>query len=211
MATVTWMLKGRNFSHCNCNYGCPCQFNALPNKGFCEAVMGLAIEEGHHGATRLDGLKFGGVFHWPGPIHEGHGEAQPVVDARATPAQREAILRIMSGQDTEPGATFFQVFASTLDKVHDPVFADIDLDIDIDARRARYVVPGLIEARGEPILNPVTREQHRVRIDMPGGFEFTQAEAGRGWARTRGAIPLALTDSHAHFARLHMTGTGVMR
>jgi hypothetical protein len=211
MASVTWMIKGRNFSHCNCIYGCPCQFNALPSKGHCQAVGGFAIDEGYHGTTRLDGLKFGGVFRWPGPIHEGHGEAQPVIDARATPAQREALLRIISGQDTEPGATFFQVFASTLDKVHEPVFTDIDLDIDIEARRARYIVPGVIEARGEPILNPVTQEPHRVGIDMPGGFEFTHAEVGRGWARTRGAVGIELTDSHAHFARLHMTGAGVVR
>jgi len=210
MAT-SWMLKGRNFSHCNCSYGCPCQFNALPTRGFCQAVVGIAIDEGYYGSTKLDGLRFGGAFSWPGPIHEGHGEAVPVVDERATPAQREAILKIMSGQDTEPGATFFQVFGSTLEKVHDPVFARIELDIDVDARKARYVVPGVIEARGEPIKNPVTQQEHRVRIDMPGGFEFTKAEAGRGWAKTFGAVKLNLADSHAHFAPLHITGAGVVR
>src|ERR1700730_12461301 len=35
MADVKWHLKGRNFSHCNCSYGCPCQFNALPTHGNC--------------------------------------------------------------------------------------------------------------------------------------------------------------------------------
>jgi hypothetical protein len=210
MAQVSWRLVGRNFSHCNCAYGCPCQFNALPTHGDCKAVVGIAVDQGHHGNTPLDGLRFGGVFRWPGPIHEGHGEAVPIVDRRATPAQRDAILRIMSGQDTEPGATFFQVFFSMLDKVHDPVFADIELDIDIDARKVRYVVPGVIEARGEPIINPVTQREHRARFDMPNGFEFRLAEAGRGWANTSGPIQLNLADSHAHFAKLHITGTGVV-
>jgi hypothetical protein len=41
-------------------------------------------------------------------------------------------------------------------------------------------VPGVVDARGEPILNPVTKQEHRVRFDMPGGFEFTIAEVGRG-------------------------------
>ncbi|MBV9633564.1 MAG: DUF1326 domain-containing protein [Methylobacteriaceae bacterium] len=211
MADVQWMLKGRNFSHCNCSYGCPCQFNALPTHGNCHAVVGIAVDEGYHGTTKLDGLKFGGIFKWPGAIHQGHGEAVPIVDSRATPAQREAIFRIMSGQDTEPGATFFQVYGSTLEKVHEPVFADIELDIDVDARKARFVVPGAVEARGEPIRNPVTGNEHRARIDMPEGFEFTQAEAGRGWAKTSGALQLDLADSHAHFAELHITGTGVIR
>ena len=211
MAQVAWMLKGRNFSHCNCAYGCPCQFNALPTHGSCEAVVGIAVDHGHHGNTKLDGLRFGGVFRWPGAIHEGHGEAVPVIEERATPAQREAILHIMSGQDTEPGATFFQVFFSMLEKVFDPVFAKIDLDIDVDARRARFVVPGVIEALGEPIINPVTKLEHRARFDMPNGFEFSLAEVGRGRASTSGPIKLKLADSHAHFARLHITGTGVVR
>jgi len=211
MADVAWMLKGRNFSHCNCAYGCPCQFNALPTLGNCQAMTGLDIDEGYHGETRLDGLRFGGVFRFPGPIHEGHGEVVPIIDERATPAQRDAILRIMSGQDTEPGATIFQVFSAMLEKVHDPIFAKIDLEIDVDARKARFIVPGVIDARGEPIVNPVTKQQHRARIDMPDGFEFTVAEVGRGWANTSGAIALNLADSHAHFADLHMTGTGVVR
>jgi hypothetical protein len=206
-----WHLKGRNFSHCNCAYGCPCQFNALPTKGKCEAVVGIVVDEGHHGDTKLDGLKFGGVFSWPGPIHEGRGQAVPVVDERASPAQRDAILRIMSGQDTEPGATFFQVYFSMLEKVHDPIFTKIDLEVDVKGRKARFNVPEVIEARGEPILNPVTKKEHRVRIDMPEGFEYSLAEAGRGWAQTMGAIQLALNDSHAHFTELNITGKGVVR
>ncbi len=35
----------------------------------------------------------------------------------------------MSGQDTEPGATFFQVFATTFETFHEPVFAPIDFEI----------------------------------------------------------------------------------
>ena len=210
MVAKAWMLKGLDFSHCNCAYGCPCQFNGLPTQGHCQAVVGISIDEGYHGETRLDGLRFGGIFRWPGPIHEGHGEALPVIEARATPKQREAILRIMSGEDSEPGATFFGVFASTLEKVHEPVFSDIELSIDVDARRARLVVPGLIEARGEPIVNPVTGQEHRVRIDMPQGFEFRLAEAGRGWAHTSKPLQIDLANSHAHFARLHITGSGVV-
>jgi len=55
------MLKGREFAHCNCAYGCPCQFNALPTHGDCHAVLAHDIEQGHHGDTKLDGLKFAGI------------------------------------------------------------------------------------------------------------------------------------------------------
>jgi hypothetical protein len=211
MPDANWMIKGREFAHCNCAYGCPCQFNALPTHGDCKAVVGMQIDEGYHGSTRLDGLRTVSVLDWPGPIHEGKGEASIIIDKRATAAQREALLRILGGRDTVPGATFFQVFSSTLEKVHDPIFADIEFEVDVDARKARLKVADLVEARGEPIRNPVTGNDHRARFDMPNGFEFRIAEAGRGWATTKGPIKLELADSHAHFANLHLCQTGVIR
>jgi hypothetical protein len=101
----------------------------LPTHGDCRAVVGIQIDTGHHGNTRLDGLKVAGIFKWPGPIHEGNGEAAIVIDERATAPQREALLRILSGQDTEPGATIFNVFASTLVKLHEPIFSKIDFEV----------------------------------------------------------------------------------
>jgi hypothetical protein len=211
MPDINGMLKGREFNNCNCAYGCPCQFNALPTHGYCHAVLGCDIEQGYHGDTKLDDLKFVGIVSWPGAIHQGHGQIQPIVDERASPAQREAILRIMSGLDTEPGATIFNVFSTTYERVHDPIFAKIDFDVDVDDRRATLKVPAVIEARGEPIRNPVTGDEHHVRINLPRGFEYTVAEVGRGWTNTSGAIALSLADSHAHFAQMHMTQSGVVR
>jgi hypothetical protein len=210
MTETTWEFQARQFANCNCSYGCPCQFNALPTYNTCQAVVGFDIEKGHHGKTRLDGLKIAGIFRWPGPIHEGKGEAAVAIDEAATPAQREALLRILSGQDTEPGATIFNVFASTLEKLHDPIFTRIDFQVDIDARKARLVVPGVIEARGEPILNPVTKKEHRVRIDMVSGFEYKLAEIGRGWAKTTKPIKLENADSYGQFAHIHLSNKGVV-
>jgi hypothetical protein len=209
MAT-RWTIKGKEFVHCNCSYGCPCQFNALPTQGHCQAVAAIDIEQGHHDETDLSGLRIGLIVAWPGPIHEGNGQAVPIVDERADLRQREALLRIMSGLDTVPGATFFQVFSTTFTKVHEPVFAPIDLRVDIDRRSARLDIPGWVDARGEPIVNPVTGEEHRARINLPQGFEYDVCEVGRGWARTQGPVDVQLSDSHAQFAKLHLTESGVV-
>ena len=211
MAKVKWTMKAREFVNCNCAYGCPCQFNAMPTHGFCQAVTGIEIESGHHGATKLDGLRLVGIFRWPGAIHEGKGEAAGVIDERATEAQRGALLRIISGQDTEPGATVFNVFAATLERFHDPIFAPIDFHVDVAGRRARLVVPGVTEGRGEPILNPVTGAPHRARIDVVGGFEYSIAEIGRGWTKTARPIEIELADSYAQFAEIHLCQTGIVR
>ena len=207
---TTWTIRAREFANCNCSYGCPCQFNGLPTHGHCRAVVGFEIDTGHHGTTRLDGLKVAGIFRWPGPIHEGRGEAIVFIDKRADEAQRNALLRILSGQDTDPGATIFNVFSSTLESVHDPIFTDIAFEVDIDKRRARLVVPGHIETRGEPILNPVTGAEHRVRIDNPNGFEYRLAEIGRGWSKTAAPVSFDLADTYGQFCRLNLSQSGVI-
>lgn len=210
MTDTRWTIHGREFANCNCAYGCPCQFNALPTHGHCRAVVGIQIDTGHHGTTKLDGLRMAGIFRWPGPVHEGGGEALGIVDRRANAEQREALLRIMSGQDTVPGATMFNVFASMLSKFHDPVFSEIDFEVDIDRRRARLKVPGYIDQRGEPILNPVTGQESRARIDIIGGFEYRLAEVGRGWTKATGPIEYDLADSYGQFAELHLSETGII-
>ena len=209
-AMTNWTIRAHEFSNCSCTYGCPCQFNGLPNNGFCRAVMGFHIHRGNHGATSLDGLSVAGMFSWPGAIHEGHGEAAIIIDRRANDAQREALLRILTGQDTEPGATIFNVFASTLEKVHEPIFSDIAFEVDIDRRRGRIAVPGYLESRGEPILNPVTGAEHRIRIDSPNGFEFRLAEVGRGWSKTQKPMHVELADSYGHFCELNLSQSGVI-
>ncbi|CAN5516713.1 DUF1326 domain-containing protein [soil metagenome] len=210
MADTKWMIKAREFTNCNCAYGCPCQFNALPTHGNCRAVVGMQIDQGYHGDTKLDGVRFAGIFRWPGAIHEGKGEAAVVIDENASEAQRGALLRILSGQDTEPGATIFQVFSTTLEKVHDPIFAPIDFEVDIDARKARLSVAGIAEGHGEPIKNPVTGAEHRARIDLPDGFEYTLAEMGRGWSKATGPIKFELADSYGQFAHVNLCQSGIV-
>jgi hypothetical protein len=206
-----WEIKGRELVNCTCEYGCNCQFNALPDKGHCHAVAGIQIDEGHHGDTRLDGLRIAAIFKWPGPIHEGNGEAIAFVDEKADAAQREALLRIMTGQDTEPFATMFAVYASTVTKMHEPVFTPIDLELDVEGRRGRISVPDYIETLGEPIRNQVTGEESRAQIALPNGFEYSVAEIGSASSRTQEPVVVAIKDKYGQFANLHLNDKGVVR
>lgn len=206
-----WEIQGRELVNCTCEYGCNCQFNALPDKGHCHAVAGVIIDKGHFGDARLDGLKIAAVFKWPGPIHEGNGEAQAFVDERADAAQRDGLLRIMSGQDTAPFATMFAVFASTVVTMHEPVFSKIDIDIDVDGRKGRVVVPSHVELNGRPIRNAVTGAESRAQIVIPDGFEYELAEIGSGTSKTYGPVKVDIDDKYAQFALLHMNNDGLIR
>lgn len=206
-----WEIKGRELVNCSCEYGCNCQFDGLPDKGYCHAVAGIQIDEGHHGQARLDGLRVAAIFKWPGPIHEGNGEAIAFVDANADEQQREALLKIMTGQDTDPFATMFAVFAATVTRMHDPVFTDIELELDVDGRRGRIFVKDYIDTTGRPIVNKVTGIETRAQIVLPAGFEYAVADIGSASSTTTGPMELSLTDSYAQFAHLHLDNHGVVR
>ncbi|MGH6782359.1 MAG: DUF1326 domain-containing protein [Sphingomonadaceae bacterium] len=208
---TSWEIKGRELVNCTCEYGCNCQFNALPDKGHCHAVAGIQIDEGHHGETQLDGLRVAAIFKWPGAIHEGNGEVIAFVDESADEAQRDALLRIMTGQDTDPFATMFAVYASTIVTMHPPVFARIDLELDIDGRRGRIFVADYIETVGEPIRNKATGQETRAQIVLPEGFEYALAEIGSASSRTQAPVRVETSDTYGQFARLHLNNHGVVR
>ncbi|HEY7959454.1 MAG TPA: DUF1326 domain-containing protein [Sphingomicrobium sp.] len=207
-----WEFKGRELVNCTCEYGCNCQFNALPDKGHCHAVAAIQIDEGRHGDTSLDGLVITALFKWPGAVHEGHGEALAFIDKRANDAQREALLKIMTGQDTDPFATVFAVFASTIETMHEPVVTDIDFEVDVEERRGRLNIPGYVEMKGEPIRNKVTGKESRAQIRLPDGFEYEVAEVGSGTSRTTGGpMEIEITEKYAQLANLHLSTHGVVR
>jgi hypothetical protein len=210
MPTVEWDVQATEFANCNCNYGCPCQFNALPTHGDCRAVIGYRIEQGHFADIRLDGLRAAALYSWPGPIHEGNGTMQLVIDERADARQRDALAKIMSGDETEEMATAWWVFAAMSPNKLPPLYGPIRFDVDVESRRAHLSVPGVVETSGEPIRNPVTGADHRVQIGMPHGFEFRLAEMGSGTTRSTTEIALDLKGTHGHFARIHFSNKGVM-
>jgi len=207
---IPWEVQADEFVTCNCAYGCPCQFNALPTHGFCQAVAGFAIKKGRFGDTRLDGLNAVAVLKWPGPIHEGKGQAFAIIDERASAAQREALLAILTGKETKPLATMWFVFAAMTETMHPPAFKRIDIAIDVEARKGHIRIDGLVDVRGEPIRNPVTGAEHRPRIDIVGGFEYEIAEIGSGVAKTSGPIPLTFDKTYAQFAHIHLNNNGIV-
>jgi hypothetical protein len=208
---IPWEINADSYTNCNCAYGCPCQFNALPTYGNCEAVHSMQIESGHFGDVKLDGLKTVAVLWWPGPIHEGGGKVFAIVDEGADEAQRNALLTILTGQETDPGATIWNVFSATFDEVMEPVFMPIDIQIDIPARKSSVKVEGFVNATGIPILNPVSGEEHQAAIQLNNGFEYSVAEMGAGTATVTGPLPLELNDSYGQFNEIHINNHGIIK
>ena len=211
IVTDRWTIEGVEFANCNCDWGCPCQFNSKTTHGHCEAIAGGRIDTGHFNDVSLDGLCFALLLKWPGEVAEGDGQQQVIIDERADEAQRQALGKILHGESTAPGGTHFFVYNSTMSRVWPTRYEKIELDIDIEERKARIVVPDLILAEGSPIISPITGEPTRSRIELPNGFEYTVAEMGNGTSRSTGDIEITLNDSYGQFNKLHMNQDGVIR
>ena len=210
--TDRWMIRGAEFGNCNCDWGCPCQFNASTTHGFCEAIASGVIEEGRFNDIRLDGLRWCMLLQWPGEIAEGNGRQQMIIDEDGDADQREAMRKILHGEATAPGATHFYVYNSTMSDVLDPIYAPFEtLEIDVEARRARVVIPGLVDATGSPIVDPNSGEEFRARIQLPGGFEYSVAEMGTGESRSTAGIEISLSGTYGQFNVVHMNQDGVIR
>ena len=92
------------------------------------------VTDGYWNDVRLDGLHYVVLIAWPGEIAQGNGRQQQIIDDRASAVQRDALCKILSGESTAPGATHFNVFASTMAEFLDPIYAPIECAIDPEQR-----------------------------------------------------------------------------
>jgi hypothetical protein len=203
-----WSLEGEWIKNCNCAYGCPCDFNAAPTNGDCKGLLGMRINKGHFNDINLDGLSFFVTVAFPGPLHEGNGQAQPIIDEQASAAQREALSNILSGKNSAEG-TLFHIFSMIITKMHDPIFAPVTFEFNKSARTARLSIPGVLETEVEPIRNPVTGAPHRIQVVMPDGFEHIEGEIASSKIHSTGAIKFDTKGAHSTLAHVVQTPHGV--
>src|SRR5205085_8658654 len=168
-----WNLKIKYVEACNCDYGCPCNFNGFPTYGFCRALVLHSITSGNYGSVKLDGIDVIFAASWPKAIHEGNGTSQLFVSKSADPAQRDAIVKIFSGQ--AKGGGWFAVFAPTLKYTLEPQFVDIKKKI--DGKKSSFSVPGVLDVQVDSFVSPVTGEEQDTKIQLPKGFIWQLADA----------------------------------
>ena len=168
----------------------------------------MHVTSGHFEGTRLDDLYFAVIVSFPGALHEGNGEAQPIIDIRADQAQREALGNILSGQYADEG-TLFHIFSLIVTTLHEPVYAPVKFEFNKEGRIARLEIPEILESSVVPIRNPVTDAEHRVRVVMPEGFEHIEGEIASATIHSSGPIRIDTQGSHSTLATVVQTPHGV--
>lgn len=166
-----WKLKGTLLIACNCDYGCPCNYNALPSKGDCEGQWLWHVEEGTFGGVKLDGLTWTITADWPRAIHEGGGKAICLYDERADAEQREAIEAIVRGGHGGP----WGVFINTYELVE---IRPLALDLHVDGLSSRAKFGDVMELEFDVIRNPVTGAEVHPGAVLPEGLVCKEMSFG---------------------------------
>ena len=208
---IPFEIHGIEYGNCNCAYGCPCQFNALPTHGDCRYLLFARVNKGYFGDTPLNDVVFATFGKFPGAVHQGNGTQQLVIDAGASDAQRKAIRAIIYNDEGYEIKFHWAVYNAMSSTSLEPIISDISFEADIEERTAKGSAQGLFKSEAQPIRNPVTGAVHRAQIVLPEGFEYTVAEMGSGTSTTEDPIPLHFADSYAQFNELHINQDGVIR
>lgn len=167
-----WYLNGQVLVACNCDWGCPCNFNALPTTGKCEGGWVWHVDNGAFGEVKLDGLNFSVFVNWPGAIHEGNGEGVVLIDERANAAQREKIETLVGGKVGGP----WGVLGWTWPKVHGPY--SVGFDLSFDGVNTRIRCGEHLEVQGGTIRNPVSGAESHPGVVLPEGIIFKRGDLG---------------------------------
>ncbi len=170
MATK-WKYRAEMINACNCDWGCPCNFNAKPTNGFCEGVYAAHITGGLCADTKLDGVKYAWGAKWPRAIHEGGGTARIWVEETASEAQKRALEEILKGKH---GGLPWTILAATIDHWLETTY--VPFEWHYEGSRSRYKAGTEVQATLDPMRNAVTGVEASATVMLPNGIVSKQLE-----------------------------------
>jgi hypothetical protein len=137
-ADVSYTMSGDQMEACSCSAPCPCHFEMDTTLGHCDGTTGWRINSGHYGDLDLSGVKFVlQAFIGKNMVREvkeqGGVEAAVYFDAKTTPAQREAVMKIMGEQ-----------MKGFIRKMNGPYVAPIIFKPVDESGKGSYSIPGVV-------------------------------------------------------------------
>src|SRR5713101_6842604 len=171
-------MEAEYIQSCNCDWGCPCNFDALPTHGSCEALVAYRVKKGKFGDTKLDGVVFAEGLWWPKAIHEGNGVGALYIDENTTPEQRKAVEAVFSGKH---GGGVFEIFPKTWTK-------KLPTKVGSKSTESERSAPRTFQTRS-PVRS--SKEQSSSQTGSTGRRRLLQTSRSGGWETgnfTRGTI-----------------------
>jgi hypothetical protein len=190
-----WRMNGEVLIACNCDWGCPCNFNARPSRGFCQGGWIWIVEDGEVDHVSIGGLGLALFARWPGAIHEGGGRATSYVDSRADAAQRSALARVLAGEIGGPWGIFSKTY-----QLAPPVSAPFD--VRLAQHDSRALIGDVVELKLTKMRNPVTKAEAHPEVLLPEGLVMKRGGlASSAVFRVKDELALDHSGQYAAFGR----------
>ena len=190
---MSWWAKGLLFENCNCQLVCPghMHFSQLCTHERCVGYWAIRVDEGRYEDVPLAGLKALIAFDSPQRMISGDWTEVLIVDDAASPAQRDAMERLLTGRIGGPWETLAKFVARRLETRYLP----IEFSAEGGTKKAR--IAGLLETaispiRGRDRTKPVLFENIFNQIHAP-----TQVLATGSTTYDDGVIRIDTTKTHA--------------
>jgi len=170
------------------------QSDGLPSQCVPEsAVPGVTGGDPHHSFTDASPVLWGGVVlaGFSVPEEDAHGSGGFVVLDAVTEEQLGCLAQIYTGQ---LGGMPWEILGTTYE-VAGVVRADIEMNE--NGIKSGFQVPGVGQASGTSLKNPVTGEEHGVAIVLDTGFIWKRGDCGQGSFEVEAeGIHLAFQDTN---------------
>jgi hypothetical protein len=144
---------------------CPCWIGEDPDGGECFAIVAWHIDSGQVTCIDVSGRSVVGITHIPGNILAGNWELVLLLDDHTSPEQRDALVKVFSGQLGGPLAHLAELIG-TVKGVE-----SVPISHQVRGGTGTLAIPGIVEAEMEPYRSPqgrVTTLRDSIFSSVPG-------------------------------------------
>jgi hypothetical protein len=140
-----YLLEGTLLEACSCGVLCPCWIGEDPDGGQCFAFNAYHFNSGRIGAVEVSGLNIVNIVHIPGNVLAPKSwKVVMVVDDRATPEQKDAIVGAYTGKFGGPLADLAGLVGEVKEVRSAPISHEIVGGV------GKLTIEGILEAELEP-------------------------------------------------------------
>ncbi len=181
-----WKIDGELILNCSCTVFCPCVVSLgkhPPTEGYCQAWVGIRIDEGHCDGVDIGGLNVALLMDIPGLMARGNWTVGAYIDERASDAAFDHLVQIFSGKARGTTGLFSILVGNFLGAERAPV------SFETDGARRRLTVPKKIIGEVEPIQGAAPGEDVVVsNTEYWMGPDITVAHATQSRVRAFGRV-----------------------
>ena len=183
---MAWNIKGELILNCNCTVFCPCVVSLgdhPPTEGYCQAWLGVRIDEGAFEGVDLSGLNIAMIMDIPGKMARGNWTAGLFVDERASDEAFAGLEKIFTGAARGTTGLFRMLVGTFLGAERQPISYETTGE-----SRALTVGKKIIGAV-EPIGGKEPGQEVVVtNTEYWMGADITVAKASKGRVRAFGRV-----------------------